>query len=184
MTERNHLLKDFGIIALSLTIAIALVWTGVVEVMLTETPRLRLFGAFFGGLFFTSVFTTAPAMVALGEIAQAGSVLTTAALGALGAVIGDLLIFAFVRDQLSEHLMEHLKASEGWTRFMVLIRTRSFRLVSLFIGGLIIASPFPDELGISLMGFSKLKTAWFIPLSYAFNFIGILLIGLAARAIA
>lgn len=184
MTDRNHLLKDFAIVASSLAIAIALVWTGVVEVALTETPKLRMFGAFFGGLFFTSVFTTAPAIVALGEIAQSGSVLVTAALGALGSVVGDLLIFIFVRDQLTEHLMGHLKTSEGWARFMVLVRTRSFRLVSFFIGGLIIASPFPDELGISIMGFTKMRTAWFIPLSYAFNFVGILLIGLAARAIA
>jgi hypothetical protein len=58
-----------------------------------------------------------------------------------------------------------------------------FRLVSLFVGGLIIASPLPDELGISVWGFSKLKTAWFIPLSFFCNFVGILLIGAVARAI-
>ncbi len=184
MVDRKHLLKDFGVIALSLLVAIALVSTGIVEQLLTATPKLRLIGSFFAGMFFTSVFTTAPAIVALGEIAQSGSPWITAAVGALGSVVGDMLIFLLVRDRLSEHLMEHLKASEGWVRFMVLIRSRAFRWASFFIGGLIIASPFPDELGISLMGFSKMKTAWFVPLSYAFNFIGILLIGLAARAIA
>jgi len=30
------------------------------------------------------------------------------------------------------------------------------------IGAVIIASPFPDELGISLMGFSKMKTPYYI----------------------
>lgn len=184
MTDLRHLAKDLAVIAVSVLLAVALVGTGVVEALLTSTQQLRLIGAFFGGLLFTSVFTTAPAIAALGEIAQSGSALQTAAVGALGSVVGDLLIFAFVRDRLSEHLMGHLKASEGWTRFMVLIRTRSFRLASLFLGGLIIASPFPDEIGISLMGFSKLSTRWFVPLSYAFNFVGILLIGLAAQAIA
>jgi|SRR5688572_21687615 len=184
MVDRKHLLKDFGVIALSLLFAIALERSGLIEQLLTATPKLRIIGSFFAGLFFTSIFTTAPAIVALGEIAQSGSVLTTAAVGALGSVVGDVLIFLTVRDKLSEHLMEHLKESEGWTRFMVLIRTRAFRWASFFIGGLIIASPFPDELGISLMGFSKMKTAWFIPLSYAFNFIGIILIGLAAKALA
>lgn len=184
MMDTRHVLKDFGVIGLSLALAIALVRTGVIEHLLTSTQELRMIGSFFGGLFFTSVFTTAPAIVALGEIAQSGSVWMTAAVGALGSVAGDMLIFAFVRDRLSEHLMEHLKASEGWARFMILIRTRSFRLASLFIGGLIIASPFPDELGISLMGFSKMKTVWFVPLSYTFNFVGILLIAAAAKALA
>lgn len=183
MLDKKHFLKDFGVIALSLLIAIALVRTGLVERLLTSTNELRLIGSFFAGMFFTSVFTTAPAIVALGTIAQSGSVLATAAVGALGSTLGDMLILVLVRDRLSEHLMEHLKASEGWARFMVLIRTRAFRFASFFIGGLIIASPFPDELGISLMGFSKMKTRWFVPLSYAFNFLGILLIGLAAKAL-
>lgn len=184
MTDKKHLLKDFGVIAISLLLAIALEKTGLVEHLLTATPKLRLIGSFFAGVFFTSIFTTAPAIVALGLIAQAGSPLATAAIGALGSVVGDMLIFWVVRDKLSEHIMEHLKASEGWARFMILIRTRSFRLASFFIGGLIIASPFPDELGISLMGLSKMKASWFIPLSYAFNFLGILLIGAAAKALA
>ena len=51
------------------------------------------------------------------------------------------------------------------------------------LGGIIIASPFPDELGISLLGFSKMKTTAFIPVSLIFNFLGILAIGLIAKAI-
>ena len=51
------------------------------------------------------------------------------------------------------------------------------------LGGIIIASPFPDELGISLLGFTKTKTNAFIPVSLVFNFIGILLIGIVARTI-
>lgn len=182
--ERRHLLKDFSVIALSLLLAIGLEYSGLVEALLTATPRIRVIGSFFAGLLFTSVFTTAPAIVALGEIAQSGSAWMTAAVGALGSVVGDMLIFLLVRDKLSEHLMGHLRASEGWVRFMVLIRSRSFRWMSFFIGGLILASPFPDELGISLMGFSQMKTRWFVPLSYAFNFLGILLIGFAAQALA
>lgn len=184
MIDTRHFLKDFGVIALSILIAAALVSSGLIESLLTSTHGLRLFGAFFAGVFFTSIFTTAPAIVALGIIAQNGSVLETAAIGALGAVIGDMLIFVLIRDRLSEHIMEHLKENEGWARFMILIRTRSFRLASLFIGGLIIASPFPDEIGISLMGISKLRTSRFVPLSYIFNFIGIMTIGSAARVLA
>ena len=51
------------------------------------------------------------------------------------------------------------------------------------MGGLIIASPFPDELGIGLLGFSKMRTRWFVLLSFTFNFIGIFLIGLVAKTL-
>jgi len=183
MMDKHHALKDFGVIGASILIAAALVYSGVIEDVLTTTHGVRLFGSFFAGLFFTSVFTTAPAIAALGTIAQSGSVWETALLGAAGAVIGDMVIFLLVRDRLSEHLMEHLKHNQGWARFMLMVRSRSFRWLSFFIGGLIIASPFPDEIGISLLGFTKLKTLWFFPLSYAFNFIGILAIGAAATAL-
>jgi len=184
MTDTKHFLKDFGVIALSILIAAGLVYSGAIESLLTSTHGLRLFGSFFAGLFFTSIFTTAPAIAALGTIAQNGSVLETAVVGAFGAVIGDMVIFLLVRDRLSEHLMEHMKHNQGWARFTLMMRSRSFRWLSFFIGGLIIASPFPDEIGISLLGFTKLRTYWFFPLSYAFNFIGILAIGAAAQAIA
>lgn len=184
MSDAKHLFKDLGAVVFSLAIAIGLAGTGLIERLLTSSVELRSLGSLFAGMFFTSVFTTAPAIVALGEVAQAGSVWTTAALGAVGAVLGDLLIFTLVRDKLSEHLMGHLKDSRGWLRFTLLVRSSGFRWISFFIGGLIIASPFPDELGISLLGFSKMRTAWFVPLSYVFNFAGILAIGAAARAIA
>lgn len=183
MTPWRHLAQDLGVIAISAVVAIFLVGSDTVETLLTATRESRLIGSFFAGLFFTTVFTTAPAIVALGEIAQSGSVLATAAVGALGAVIGDIIIFLMVRDRLSGHLAEHLKRNTGWLKFMILVRTRSFRWLSFFIGGLIIASPIPDEVGISLMGFSKVETRWFVPLSFAFNFTGILAIGAVAKSL-
>ena len=64
-----------------------------------------------------------------------------------------------------------------------LFKFKFFRWLTWLIGGLIIASPLPDELGISLLGFSKAKTSLFIVLSFVFNFLGILFIGWVARAL-
>ena len=44
------------------------------------------------------------------------------------------------------------------------------------IGAIIIASPLPDELGVSLMGMSQMKASRFILLSYILNSIGIFLV--------
>jgi hypothetical protein len=49
------------------------------------------------------------------------------------------------------------------------------------VGAVIIASPLPDELGLALLGFSRIDRRYFFAISYTMNFIGIVLIGLAAR---
>ena len=181
--ENNFLLQDMALIVLSIIIAVTLVKTGVLIKVLASTQELELLGSFVAGIFFTSVFTIAPAIVTLGEIARANSILPTAILGAMGAVVGDLIIFRFIRDRFSEHLMELIKHQSMGKRIKVLFKLKLFRWLTFLVGGLIIASPFPDELGISLLGFSKMRTSWFIPLSFVFNFIGILLVGLVARAL-
>ncbi|MDP3710294.1 MAG: hypothetical protein Q8R29_01055 [bacterium] len=181
--KNNFLLQDMAIIVLSIIIAVILVKTNVLIKILTSTQELELLGSFIAGMFFTSIFTTAPAIVTLGEIARANSILPTAILGAMGAVVGDLIIFRFVRDRFLEHLMEIIKHQGAGKRIKLLLKLKIFRWLTFLAGGLIIASPFPDELGISLLGFSKMRTSWFIPLSFAFNFIGILLIGWAAKAL-
>ena len=51
------------------------------------------------------------------------------------------------------------------------------------IGAIIIASPFPDEIGVSLMGISKMKTYQFILISFLLNAIGIFLVVSASLVI-
>lgn len=181
--RKNFLLQDMALIVLSVVIAVILVKTNVLIRILISTQELGLLGSFIVGMFFTSIFTTAPAIVTLGEIARVNSIMPTAILGAMGAVIGDLIIFWFIRDRFSEHLMELVKHQGAGKRIKVLIKLKFFRWLTFLVGGLIIASPFPDELGISLLGFSKMRTLWFIPLSFVFNFIGILLISWVAKAL-
>lgn len=181
--HQNNLTRDLGIIILSIFISILFVKTGTLESLITSTQEVRFIGSFIAGIFFTSIFTTAPAIVTLGEIAHANSVVLTAFFGGMGAVVGDLIIFRFVRNMLSAHLMELIKHQGVGRRFKVLLKMKYFRWFTFLVGGLIIASPFPDELGISILGFSRLKASWFIVISFIFNFIGILLIGTIAKAL-
>ena len=168
---------------MSIALAVVLVRTDVLGRILTSTKELEMLGSFIAGMFFTSVFTAAPAIVTLGEIAQSNSVVLVAIFGAMGAVIGDLIIFRFVRERLSVHLMELVQHRGIGKRFKVLLKMKYFRWFTFLIGGLIIASPFPDELGIGIMGFSRLRMSWFIPISLIFNFGGILVIGLIAKSL-
>lgn len=83
-------MKDLAIIAISVVVAVFLVKTRVIVDILTSSIQLELFGSFVAGIFFTSVFTTAPATVTLGEMARENSVILVAIFGGLGAVAGDL----------------------------------------------------------------------------------------------
>jgi len=181
--KNNFFAHDIFIIALSLVVAILLVKSNAIVHLLTLTKDLELFGSFVAGIFFTSVFTTAPAIVALGEIAKVQSVLLTALVGAAGSVVGDLIIFRFIRDRLAEHLSEIMKHQKPTKRLRVLFKLKIFRWLTFLLGGFILASPFPDEIAVSIFGFLHVKTKWFIPISFIFNFIGILLIGLVANAL-
>lgn len=181
--EYRPLMQDIAIIALSVVVAIMLVRTGTLtNLIVTSHVGYEFLESFIAGIFFTSVFTTVPAIVALGKIAQIHGVLETAFWGSIGSVVGDLLIFSFVKDRLSEHIMTLLSHQGMGRRMRALFRLRMFRRLSFLVGGIIIASPLPDEIGIALMGFSKMRTLYFIPLTFVFNFIGLLFIGYIATS--
>ena len=174
--------RDLAIIALSVIVAVILVKTGILKSLLTSTKEIKLIGSFVSGLFFTSVFTTAPATVALGEIARHNSLFWTVILGGFGAMLGDLVIFRFVKDSLAKDFSTLIKHSAS-KRLIAVFKLKFFRWFIAFLGALIIVSPLPDELGLTMMGLSKVKTAVFIPLSFILNSLGILIIGLVARAL-
>ncbi|HEY0220776.1 MAG TPA: hypothetical protein VGC58_00980 [Candidatus Paceibacterota bacterium] len=179
----DNLLRDISVVALSIVVSLIMIKSGLISGFLVRSSEFQFLGSFVAGLFFTSVFTTAPAIVTLAKIAGANSVLITAFFGALGAVLGDLIIFRFVRDRLSDHFIEMMKHEKWWKRVSFVFKLRYFRWLTFLLGGVIIASPLPDELGIGLLGVSKMETRQFIPISFVFNFVGILIIGFLAKAI-
>lgn len=182
-TVRGYLIEDFSIIFLSVFAALVLIQTQVLTNLLASAQEYKLFGSFFAGMFFTSIFTTAPSIVALGEISQMQPVLHVAFFGALGALAGDLIIFRFIKDRLSDHLMEMMKHQIAGTKLMFRHHLTFFRYLTFFIGGIIIASPLPDEIGIGLLGLSKMSMKLFIPIAFFGNFVGILIIGLIANSL-
>lgn len=182
MRSSQALLRhDLVIIAVSVAFAYLLVRTGALEQALTAINHFRFVSAIIAGMCFTTIFTTPAAIVALGTLSQINGIPETALFGAVGALIGDLGIFHFIRDRFGHHITQVIRHQSVGRRLIALSHTRSLRWASLLVGGLIIASPLPDELGISLIGFSNISTFWFGILSYSFNFAGIVIIGLVAQ---
>lgn len=180
--HENNLIRDLGIIALSFLVAIILVKTGIFKNILASTQEARFIGSFVAGILFVSVFTAAPATVALVEISQSNSLIITAIIGGLGALVGDLLIFHFVRSRLSEDFSYFIRISK-LKRLASIFKLKIFKWFIPLIGALIVASPLPDEMGLMMLGLSKMRIHVFIPLSFLLNSIGILIICLIAGAL-
>lgn len=185
MRSKNKLLllKDIIIIIFSIIVAILFIKTDVITHFLPNSDSSPIIGSLIAGFFFTSVFTTAPAIVALGEIASHSSVWTTAIFGTIGAILGDLVIFHFIKDRFASHINAALRHNKFRLKLKEFFQWKYMYWFTFLVGGLIIASPLPDEVGISMLGFQKIKTSWFILVSFIFNFIGIYLIGSLATTL-
>jgi hypothetical protein len=179
---RIGLVKDGLLLAFSILLAVFIMKTDVVHMAISYLHELEYIGSFLAGALFTSVFTTPPSIIILGKLAQENSPWIVALFGGLGAMCGDFILFRFVRDRVSKDL-EYLFKLPRAKRVVSIFNTILPRVLWPFLGALIIASPFPDEIGIMLMGLSKIDQRLFLPLSFMLNAIGILLIGFAANTL-
>lgn len=179
---RRNRLRDLFFIGLSIYVAVALEQTGALDRWIDSAADFAVLGSFIAGVFFTSLFTTVPAIVALAELSLHSHILAVAVPAALGALLGDLILYTFVRDVISEDF-KALFAGKGGKSIRRVFAHPYLHWFMPLIGALVIASPLPDELGIALLGFSRTKLIYVIPISLVMNFFGVVVIGLTARAL-
>jgi hypothetical protein len=172
---RNALLHDVLFIILGIVIAIVCVQTGLLDMLIGLARDYYMIAAFIAGVFFTSVFSLAPASIALVKIAEHAPFPWVAFWGGLGAMCGDLILFFFIRDRFLEDI-RHVFKKKFAARILHTFHFGFLKWLSPVLGALIIASPLPDELGISLMGMSRIRTAVLMPISFIMNVLGIYLI--------
>ncbi len=173
--NKRALIRDFIMIFIGVVFALLLSGFGVIDYVVSIFKDYYIIASFVSGIFFTSVFTLAPASITLIHIASDSPTGGVIFWGGLGAMCGDLILFFFIRDRFAEDLKNVLKPSS----VKYLLKSLHFgfmRWLSPIIGALIIASPLPDEFGITLLGMSKVKTIILIPLSLAMNMLGIYLL--------
>lgn len=166
------LFHDVLMIAVGIAIAILLVKSGILDLLINAVRDYYVIASFIAGIFFTSIFTIAPASIALVHIAQDAPIPGVVIFGALGAMCGDLILFFFIRDRFAEDLMKTMKKSTV-RHILHSFHFGFMKYISPLIGALIIASPLPDEFGITLLGMSKVKTIVLLPISLLMNTFGI-----------
>ena len=134
------------------------------------------FGTFLSGAMFAYGFTAAPATAIFLILAKEQNILLAGLLGGLGALIGDLLIFSFIKFSFKDEIK---KLSKEKITLYVKMKTPSTLKKYLIpvIAGFVIASPLPDEFGVSLLAASgTISIKIFSVISYTLNTAGIFVI--------
>lgn len=178
---RNWHYKNTAFLVLGVILLVYSADSNIVRTAIDAVGNLGYFGAFVVGIFFVSIFTVAPSVLVLYDLADKLNPLMIAILAGAGAVIGDFLIFRFFKDRVFEELTPILEKFT-WLNFLKnIFKTPYFAWILPLIGAIVIASPAPDELGITILGISKIKSWQFIAISFVLNAVGILMIVSLAR---
>ncbi len=183
--DKKHaadLTRDLAVIVLSILVAVILVETGTVHKFLNFFGPWHYLGSFIAGFFFTSMFTTAPAIAVLSDLTYQYNIWAVAFWGAVGSVIGDSIIYRFLKDDLTDDFL-YLFNLASHKRWRHIFRSKLFKWLPPLLGALVIASPLPDELGMMILGLSKVNKRWFGLISFIFSFLGILFIGWISRSL-
>lgn len=144
--------------------------------------NLGYIGAFIAGMLFVSTFTVSIGAIILLVLAERLSAVEIGIIAGLGGVVGDLTIFRFIKDNLIDEITPIYNFLGG--KYVTSVLTSKYFSWTLpVIGALVIASPLPDELGVSLMGIAKMKTSHFTILSFILNAVGVFLVVSASKVI-
>lgn len=167
--------KNVTYLILSIFFALLLSRYEAFHSFLLNIGNLGYIGAFLAGALFVSTFTVSIGILILFILAEKLSPLEIGAIAGLGAVLGDFTIFRFVKDNLLEEITP-IYNRLGGTHITAVLHTKYFSWTLPLVGAIIIASPFPDEIGVSLMGIAKMKMYQFLLISFVLNSIGIFLV--------
>lgn len=140
------------------------------------------------GMLYSFGFTTPFAVAYFIEMAPHLSPVPAALLAGLGASISDMGIFEFVSLSLHDEFLK-LRATRFMQRMRALLHRETWpekmqRAWRWTLACLVIASPLPDEIGVSLLaGLADIGHRRMALLCYGLNVAGILALLLATRAI-
>ncbi len=176
---RRHLYfryKNLTLALISILLAILISRVDAVHQFLAGLGNFGYVSAFIAGGLFVSTFTVAAGAIILFFLAETFTSWEIGLIAGLGAVVGDLTIFKFVKDGLAGEITDICNHLDSRHHLRKLFHSKYFSWTLPVAGALIIASPLPDELGVTLMGISRLNTFQFLITSFLLNAAGIFLI--------
>ncbi len=177
----------FACFLLSCLLAYALFRLGDFLLLVALLDGQGYLAVFVGGLLFSFGFTSPFGIAIFATVAPDVDPYLASLIGGCGAFLSDLCIFQFVSVSLHDEI-SRFKATRLFHYFHSLLHHPNIpehirQYVLWSVVGLVIASPLPDELGITMIsGVSDIRKSTFSLICITFNTAGIFAILLAARA--
>lgn len=178
---RNWRYKNTTLLVVSMALFFFLASTPWASELIYKMGDSGYVGAFVVGMFFVSVFTAAPAGVVLYNLADKLHPVEIALIAGAGGVVGDYIIFRRIKSGLFDELTP-LFEKITTHKITKLFYTPYFSWLAPILGLIFIASPGPDEVGIGLLGMTKIRPWQFLLITFALNSVGIFFIVLLARS--
>lgn len=170
------------------TIALSYIAAGLLFIFLgpeffqTLILPFGVFGIAIAGALYTYSFTTAIGALLLIALLPYYPIGVMAVVGGIGATAADFTIFKFVRDDLKKEV-RRFGASKMIQNVCSANGILCKKWMRNLMGVMIMASPFPDELGIAMMSTTKMKRETFLLLAFIVDIIGIYLLVFTAGAL-
>ena len=183
LQPHHHKYKNIFLFLIGLTTAFLFSRWPIFNQLLIHHNNFDYFSAFIAGALFVSTFTIATGGLILLDLSKTISPVILIAIACSGAVIFDYLIFKFVKDKVDDDIIPVFDKFLERHHLHKILHTRYFAWTLPVIGVFIIISPLPDELGISLLGLSKMNPSRFIVISLISHIIGMSSIVTASRLI-
>jgi uncharacterized membrane protein YdjX (TVP38/TMEM64 family) len=175
----HHKYKNIILFALGLFLAYYLSRNAKVNEFLLHLGNYKYLSAFLGGVLFVSTFTLPIGSIILLTLARTLSPFLLILIAGIGAVLGDVLIFKFFKNKMNDEakpIYKEVESIVGKNHLKKIIHTKYFAWTLPVIGTFILASPLPDELGVSIMGLSNMSTKKFLLVSWFSHTLGVFFI--------
>lgn len=175
---RNWQYKNTSLLVLSLVLFFYFIESPFVQYFLTKIGSLGYLGALISGIMFVSAFTIAPASAIIFDLVNNSlNPLYIAIIAGFGGALGDYLLLRYLKDNVFKEIAPLFQINKKSLAYR-LFASPYFTWIIPILGAAVLALPIPvpDEVGISLMGVSKIKTWQFIALTFGLNIIAILIV--------
>lgn len=133
-------------------------------------------GTFLAGMFLAYGFTAAPAVALFMIIADNQNIFLATLIGSLGTMLADYTIFMFIRTSFDDEI-RRIEKSKLVCEIDHDIPARMRHYLNIIFAEFFLASPLPDEIGVSLLAMDKhLSKKVFAAISFTLHLLGIFII--------
>lgn len=170
--HHRHKRRNLFLLILGVLLAVFLARSPLLTMFLDHFSTYPLLIAFIGGMLFASTFTVATGGIVLIKLSGLYSPIFLILFAGLGAAFCDYLIFSLIKNKAPTHIAPVYKNLINKSHLHKILHTHYFAWTLPVLGAIVMASPIPDEVGVSLMGLSKLSGIKFLLIALSSHLIG------------